>query len=100
MMLQQDMRRRISNESFRGRGWTMKKLGVLLSTILFVCIGFSGCGGGSSKSNSNSNGTATLTSITVTGKNAVTSVSAGGTLQLVAQGKYSDGTSKDISSSV
>lgn len=78
----------------------MKKLGVLLSTILFVCLGFSGCGGGSSKSNSNSNGTATLTSITVTGKNAVTSVSAGGTLQLVAQGKYSDGTSKDISSSV
>jgi len=78
----------------------MKKLGVLLSTILFVCIGFSGCGGGSSKSNSNSNGTPTLASITVYGKNAVTSVAAGSTLQLVAQGNYSDGTSKDISSSV
>ena len=80
---------------------TMKKFGLLLSTILFVCLGFSGCGGGSSKSNSqNSNGTPTLASITVYGKNAVTSVAAGSTLQLVAQGNYSDGTSKDISSSV
>jgi len=78
---------------------TMKKFGLLLSTILFVCLGFTGCGGGSSKSQ-NSNGTPTLTSITVTGKNAVTSVSAGATLQLVAQGKYSDGTTKDITSNV
>ena len=77
----------------------MKKFGLLLSTILFVCLGFSGCGGGRSKSNSqNSNGTPTLASITVYGKNAVTSVAAGSTLQLVAQGNYSDGTSKDISS--
>ena len=79
----------------------MKKFGVLLSTILIVCLGFSGCGGGSSKSNSqNSNGTPILASITVYGKNAVTSVAAGASLQLVAQGNYSDGTIKDISSSV
>ncbi|WP_348261714.1 Ig-like domain-containing protein [Telmatobacter sp. DSM 110680] len=79
----------------------MKKLGVLLSTILIFCLGFSGCGGGSSKSNSqSSNGTPTLASITVYGKNAVTSVAAGASLQLVAQGNYSDGTIKDISSSV
>ena len=77
----------------------MKKFSVLLITVLIVCLGFSGCGGGSSKSKSqNSNGTPTLASITVYGKNAATSVAAGASLQLVAQGNYSDGTIKDITS--
>jgi len=78
----------------------MKKIGMLVSSILMVCLGFAGCGGGSSKSNSqNSNGTPTLASITVYGKNAATSVAAGASLQLVAQGNYSDGSIKDITSS-
>jgi uncharacterized protein YjdB len=79
----------------------MQKIGVVVSSILMVCLGLSGCGGGSSKSNSqNSNGTPTLASITVYGKNAATSVAAGASLQLVAQGNYSDGTIADITSKV
>jgi trimeric autotransporter adhesin len=79
----------------------MKKFGTIVSLILFCCLGFSGCGGGSSKSNTNSTGaTKTLASITVYGTNAETSVTAGATLQMVALGKYSDGTVTDITSQV
>ncbi len=79
----------------------MKKFGTIVSLILLCCLGFSGCGGGSSKSNTKSTGaTKTLASITVYGTNAATSVTAGETLQMVALGKYSDGTVTDITSQV
>ena len=79
----------------------MKKIGWLLSSIMIFCIGLSGCGGGSSKSNSQSTGgTKTLASISVHSANSATSVAAGATLQLAAQGTYSDGSVADISSQV
>ena len=79
----------------------MKKIGALLGSILITCLVLSGCGGGSSKSNTQSTGsTKTLSSITVYGQNSARSVSAGASLQLVAQGNYSDGTIADISSQV
>ena len=78
----------------------MKRIGVAIFTILFVCLGFWGCGGGSSHKNSQtSNSTKTLTSITVTSTGA-TSVAAGTALQLAAHGNYSDGTVADITSQV
>ena len=79
----------------------MKKIGLFVSSILIVCLGFSGCGGGSSKSNSqNSNSARTLVSISVTSANSATSVATGATLQFAAQGKFSDGTVADISTQV
>ena len=79
----------------------MKRIGSFLSSILIVCLGFSGCGGGSSKSNSQSSGnTRTLVSISVTSASSATSVATGATLQLAAQGKFNDGTVADISSQV
>jgi uncharacterized protein YjdB len=80
----------------------MKRVGAVVCSILIACLGLSGCGGGSSHSNSQSNGggTRTLSSITVYGANAARSVAAGATLQLTAQGNYSDGTIADISSQV
>src|SRR5215831_3192121 len=79
----------------------MKRIGTIICTILVVCLVLSGCGGGSSHKNTqgSGNGTKTLTSITVTSA-AATSVVAGGTLQLAAQGNYSDGTVADITSKV
>jgi uncharacterized protein YjdB len=59
-----------------------------------------GCGGGSSHTNTQNNGTRTLVSITVTGANSATSLAAGTTLQLAAQGTYSDGTSSSLTSQV
>ena len=79
----------------------MKKIGGFLGSILVTCLVLSGCGGGSSKSNTQTTGaTKTLSSITVSGKNAATSVAAGATLQLAAKGTYSDGTTADVSSQV
>ncbi|WP_109484531.1 beta strand repeat-containing protein [Occallatibacter savannae] len=79
----------------------MKRIGAIVCSILFVCLGFSGCGGGSShKSTQSSGATRTLASITVYGANAARSLSAGTTLQLTAQGNYSDGTIADITSQV
>jgi len=81
----------------------MKRIGAIVSTILAICIGFSGCGGGSSNSNSQGGGggtTRTLASITVYGANAARSMTTGSTLQLTAQGNYSDGTIADVSSQV
>jgi uncharacterized protein YjdB len=79
----------------------MKKAGLFVSSILIVCLGFSGCGSGGSKSNSQSSGgTKTLVSIAVTGANSATSVAAGATLQLTAEGNYSDGTVANITSQV
>jgi len=79
----------------------MKKIGLFVSSILIVCLGFSGCGSGSSKSNSQTSGeTKTLVSIAVTGANSATSVAAGATLQLTAEGNYSDGTVANITSQV
>jgi uncharacterized protein YjdB len=79
----------------------MKKIDALLGSILITCLVLSGCGGGSSKSNSQStSSTKTLSSITVSAKNGAKSVVAGATLQLAAQGTYSDGSTADITSSV
>src|SRR5690349_6868575 len=80
----------------------MKRIGAIVCTILAICIGFSGCGGGKSHTNSqgSTGGTRTLASITVYGANAARSLAAGATLQLTAQGNYSDGTTADISSQV
>jgi len=79
----------------------MKRIGAIVCSILVFCVAFSGCGGGSSHKNSQSTGTTrTLASITVYGANAARSLAAGSTLQLTAQGNYSDGTIADISSQV
>jgi uncharacterized protein YjdB len=81
--------------------YLMKKFGTIVSLILISCLGFSGCGGGSSKSNTKGNGSSTtLNSITVYGTNGATSIAAGATLQMIALGKYSDGTIVDITSQV
>jgi trimeric autotransporter adhesin len=79
----------------------MKRFGSIICSILVVCLALSGCGGGSSHKNSNNSGNSTkkLTSITVTSTSA-TSVAAGLTLQLAAQGNYSDGTVANITSNV
>lgn len=79
----------------------MKKIGVLVSSILMVCLVLSGCGGSShSNSQSSGNGTRTLVSITVTSSNSATSIAAGSTLQLAAKGKYSDGSVASLTSGV
>jgi len=79
----------------------MKKYVAIVTLTLIACLGFSGCGGGSSKSNTQTtNSTKTLNSITVSGKNGTKSIIAGGTLQLAAEGFYSDGTSADVTSQV
>ena len=79
----------------------MKKIGALISSVLMVCLVLSGCGGGSSKSNSqNTETTKTLVSIKVTSANSATSLAAGTTLQLAAEGTYSDGTVANLTSQV
>ena len=80
----------------------MKRIGAMVCSILAICLGLSGCGGGSSHKSSQGSGgtTRTLASITVYGANAARSLAAGDTLQLTAQGNYSDGTTADISSQV
>jgi trimeric autotransporter adhesin len=80
----------------------MKRIGAIVCSILVICLGLAGCGGGSSHTNSQSKGgtTRTLASITVFGANGARSLAAGTTLQLTAQGNYSDGTTADISSQV
>ncbi|MGA9587107.1 MAG: Ig-like domain-containing protein [Terracidiphilus sp.] len=79
----------------------MKNIGLFVSSILIGCLGFSGCGGGSNKSNSQSSSeNKTLVSITVTGADAATSVAVGASLQLTAEGSYSDGTVSNITSQV
>jgi len=79
----------------------MKKIGALVSSILMVCLGLSGCGGGSSKSKTQGSGASkTLVSITVKTANSATSVATGATLRFAAQGKFSDGSAADVSSQV
>ena len=72
----------------------MRKFSAFVSLIAVICLGLAGCGGGSSHSNSQGNGnnTRTLVSIAVTTSNAATSLAAGTTLQMAAEGTYSDGT--------
>lgn len=77
----------------------MKKIGAFVS--LMVCLVVAGCGGGRhSNSNSQGSGDRTLVSIAVTSANSATTVAAGATLQMAAQGKYSDGSLADITSQV
>jgi uncharacterized protein YjdB len=78
----------------------MKKIGVLVSLIVVTCLGLSGCGGGSHSKSQGTGASKTLVSITVTSSNSATSVAAGQTLQLGAQGKYSDGTVASLTSQV
>lgn len=74
----------------------MKKIGAFVSLI--VCLGVAGCGGG--RHSNYQGGGVTLVSIAVTSASSATSVAAGATLQMAAQGRYSDGTSADITSQV
>jgi len=78
----------------------MKKMGAIVCSVLAICLVLAGCGGGhkSTTQNNNSGGTKTLVSVTIYGANAVHSLAAGNTLQLTAQGNYSDGTIADITS--
>lgn len=79
----------------------MRKIGAFVSLISTVCLVLAGCGGGSKHSNTQSNGTSrTLVSIAVTSSNSATSLAAGTTLQLAAQGTYSDGTTASLTSQV
>jgi trimeric autotransporter adhesin len=79
----------------------MKRFGAIICTAVAVCLSLSGCGGGSSHTKSQGGGgTRTLASITVSGANGVHSLAAGTTLQLTANGNYSDGTTSDITSQV
>jgi uncharacterized protein YjdB len=78
----------------------MKKIGALVCSILMICLGLSGCGGSKHSNSQDTGATKKLVSITVYGANAVHSVAAGKTLQLTAQGNYSDGTITDITSQV
>ncbi|WP_109486874.1 beta strand repeat-containing protein [Occallatibacter savannae] len=79
----------------------MKKIGAMICSVLGICLVLSGCGGGHKNSQNNTSGSSkTLASITVYGANAVHSIAAGATLQLTAQGNYSDGTISDITSQV
>lgn len=71
----------------------IKKIGHLALAVV-VCAGIVGCGG-RARSGSSNNGNATLTSISVTQLNGV---AAGLTLQLSANGTYSDGTISDLTS--
>ena len=78
----------------------MRKIGAFVSLISVICLGLAGCGGGSSHTNSQTNGTGnrTLASIAVTSANSA--LAAGTTLQLSAQGTYSDGSVADLTSQV
>ena len=78
----------------------MRRIGAIVCSILAICLSFSGCGGSHRSSQSNGGTTRTLASITVYGANAARSLAAGTTLQLTAQGNYSDGTIADLSSQV
>lgn len=80
----------------------MRKIGAFVTFMSAVCLVLAGCGGGSSHSNSTGNGTTTptLSSIAVTSSNSATSLAAGTTLQLAAQGTYSDGTTANLTSKV
>lgn len=84
----------------------MRKFGAFVSLISVFCIGLVGCGGAGSHSNSQNNGSSgtstppTLVSIAVTGANSATSLAAGATLQLSAQGTYSDGSVASLTSKV
>ena len=76
----------------------MKKIGHLAALALFVCFVVAGCGGrGTSSTSSTKSSSATLTSVSVAGGNTV---ATGMTLQLSANGGYSDGTSSNITSQV
>lgn len=76
----------------------MKKISHLTALAIFVCLVVAGCGGrGKSSLNTSGNSSSSLTSLSVAGAN---SVPAGMTLQLSANGTYSDGTNSNVSSQV
>lgn len=79
----------------------MKKIIIMLILAVFMTGCGGGGGGGGSSGSNNSNPvipSATLSSITVS--SSATLVSAGGTLQFTATGKYSDNSTADITSFV
>src|SRR5215469_14219817 len=77
----------------------MKRIGALAGSVL-LALSLAGCGGGSSKTSSSqsSSSNPTLVSITVSASGSTPSVASGATLQLAAQGKFSDGTTSDVTS--
>ena len=81
----------------------MKRINALFGFALMLCMVLSSCGGHSNKTTptgNSSNSTPSLVSITITGAGSATSLPVGGTLQLTAQGKYSDGSTSDLTSQV
>ena len=77
----------------------MKRISALFGLALMLCFALSGCGGGH-VSKITLLGNTTLVSISVTSAGSTTSVPVGSTLQLTAQGKYSDGSTADLTSQV
>jgi trimeric autotransporter adhesin len=77
----------------------MKRISALFGLALMFCVAFSGCGGVHG-SKSTQPGSTTLVSISVTSSGSTTSVPVGSTVQLTAQGKYSDGSTTDLTSQV
>ena len=78
----------------RKRDSDMKKIGHLTAFVFFVCLVVAGCGG-RGKSSLSTSSSSTLSSLSVSGGN---SVAAGMTLQLSANGSYSDGTNSNLTS--
>lgn len=76
----------------------MRILRITAALIVACCIGLTACGGGGGSNNTTPPPPPTLSSITVSSTGAT--VVVGMTLQMSAQGKYSDGTTKDMTSSV
>jgi uncharacterized protein YjdB len=78
----------------------MKKISAVLGLTLMFCFALSGCGGHHSSTTPNGNSTKTLVSINIASAGSATSVPVGATLQLTAQGKFSDGSTSDLTSQV
>jgi uncharacterized protein YjdB len=97
-----EQRRNTKEICFEDEDQEMKRISLLFGFALVFCIALSGCGGGHSSKTTppGTSTTPTLVSITVTGAGSATSVPVGSTLQLSAQGKYSDGSTSDLTSQV
>jgi trimeric autotransporter adhesin len=78
----------------------MKRISALFGLALMFCVALSGCGGVHSGGKSTQPEGTTLVSISVTSAGSATSVPVGSTLQLTVQGKYSDGSTADLTSQV
>lgn len=76
----------------------MRTLRIPAALIVAFCIGLTACGGGGGSHNTTPPPPPTLSSIAVSSTGST--VVVGMTLQMKAEGKYSDGSTKDMTSSV